>query len=61
MDLLPLPLQQVMETKVYAKHAIPGFIYTTSYDIDTNNYPYRDTDSINHWVSTGEHGEWKRS
>ena len=48
------------ETKAYKKHAIPGLIYATEYDMGTNNYAYKDADYINYRVSTGEQGAWNK-
>jgi Endoglucanase len=51
---------QTDEPKAFKKHAIPGLLYATEYDMGTNGIAYEDADFINLWVSTGERSAWNK-
>jgi endoglucanase len=39
---------QTTETKMYQKHAVPGIVFATEYDLGQNNYAYFDKDIVNY-------------
>lgn len=59
-DVIDAMFRQVYstETKSFKKHALPGKIFATEYDLGQINYAYFDKNDANHRVSTGVNVEW---
>jgi endoglucanase len=59
-DVIDAMFRQVQtnDTKAYKRHAIPGKIYATEYDLGSNGFAYSDIDFINYRVSTGVSSDW---
>lgn len=59
-DVIDAMFRQVYstETKSFKKHALPGKIFATEYDLGQINYAYFDKNDANYRVSTGVNVEW---
>lgn len=61
-DVIDAMFRQVQtnDTKPYKKHAIPGKVFASQYDLGTNGYAYLDKDFVNYRVDTGNFEEWNK-
>jgi hypothetical protein len=61
-DVIDAMFRQVQtnDTKPYKKHATPGKIFATEYDLGTNERAYLDKDFVNYRVDTGNSVEWNK-
>jgi endoglucanase len=61
-DVIDAMFRQVQtdDTKPYKKHALPGKIFATEYDLGQNDMAYFDTDAVNYKVSTGTFEQWNK-
>ncbi len=59
-DVIDAMFRQVKtnSTKPYKKHAVPGLVYATEYDLGSIGYAYLDKDFINYRVDTGIAVKW---
>ncbi len=59
-DVIDAMFRQVGETGTlpFSRHAVPGTVYASDYDLGRNGYAYADSDTANYRVNTNNYTAW---